>query len=314
MGSIPEQVPYQEWLNSDYKDRKSCQDCHMPVVKDPAPITRVFGVPREGMKRHSFVGANFLLQRMLNRFRDDLEVRALDQELNSAAEYTLEYLRDTAARVSLENVREANGLLALDVVVQNLAGHKLPSAYPSRRAWLHVTLRDSAGAVIFESGALRRDGSIAGNDNDDDPHRYEPHYDEITSGEQVQIYEDILDDPQGNVTTGLLSAIGYLKDNRLLPVGFNKAAAEKTVAVSGEALNDANFVDGGDRVHYAVSTRNARGPFEIEAELRYQPIGFRWANNLKVYRQAPEPLRFTSYYDAMADVSGTTLARASVKR
>ena len=46
----------------------------MPAVPEPAPITRVFGVPREGMKRHVFVAANFFMQRMLNRYRDDLEV------------------------------------------------------------------------------------------------------------------------------------------------------------------------------------------------------------------------------------------------
>ena len=46
----------------------------MPVVSEPAPITRVFGVPRDGMKRHVFVAANFFMQRMLNRYRDDLEV------------------------------------------------------------------------------------------------------------------------------------------------------------------------------------------------------------------------------------------------
>ena len=108
------------------------------------------------------------------------------------------------------------------VFVENLGGHKLPTAYPSRRSWLHVTVRDRNDKVIFESGALRPDGSIAGNDNDADPRRFEPHYNEITSGEQVQIYEDIMGDTKGDVTTGLLTAVRYLKDNRLLPQGFDK--------------------------------------------------------------------------------------------
>src|SRR3954454_10489542 len=81
IGSLAEQVPYQEWLNSDYKTKQTCQDCHMPVVPEPVPITRVFGVPRDGMKRHVFVAANFFMQRMLNRYRNDLEVDALPQEL-----------------------------------------------------------------------------------------------------------------------------------------------------------------------------------------------------------------------------------------
>ena len=46
IGELPEQVPYQEWLHSDYKDSKSCQSCHMPVVKEDVPITSVLGEPR----------------------------------------------------------------------------------------------------------------------------------------------------------------------------------------------------------------------------------------------------------------------------
>ncbi len=91
--------------------------------------------------------------------------------------------------------------------VENLTGHKLPTAFPSRRAWLHFVVRDRDGRVVFESGAINPDGSIAGNDNDADKTKYEPHYREITSAEQVEIYEDILGDPEGKVTTGLLQAV-----------------------------------------------------------------------------------------------------------
>ena len=74
IGELPEQVPYQEWLHSDYKTKQTCQSCHMPVVEEPVPITRVFGVPREDFSRHVFVAANFFMQRMLNMYRGDLEV------------------------------------------------------------------------------------------------------------------------------------------------------------------------------------------------------------------------------------------------
>jgi len=56
---------------------------------------------------------------------------------------------------------------------------------------------------------------------------------------------------------------------------------------------------------------DAVGPFTVSAELLYQPIGFRWANNLKRYAAAAEPLRFTTYYDAMARGSSTSLAHAT---
>ena len=29
LGEFPEQMPYQEWLHSEYKEAKSCQSCHM---------------------------------------------------------------------------------------------------------------------------------------------------------------------------------------------------------------------------------------------------------------------------------------------
>ena len=43
IGELPEQVPYQEWLHSDYKETKSCQSCHMPVVEQEVAITSVMG-------------------------------------------------------------------------------------------------------------------------------------------------------------------------------------------------------------------------------------------------------------------------------
>ena len=85
--------------------------------------------------------------------------------------------------------------------------------------------------MVFESGALNPDGSIVGNDNDEDPLKFEPHYREITSAQEVEIYEPILKDSEGKVTTGLLHAVGYLKDNRLLPHGFDKTTADKDIAV-----------------------------------------------------------------------------------
>ncbi len=311
VGSLPEQMPYQEWLNSDFKIRQTCQDCHMPAVDEAVAITRVFGVKREGMKRHAFVAANFFMQRMLNQNRDDLEVEALPQELAAAANYTVDYLRSKAARVTLRNVNVGGGRVEADVVVENLGGHKLPTAYPSRRCWLHFVVRGPVGRVVFESGGLRPDGSIVGNDNDEDAHRFEPHYSRITSGDQVEIYEDIMGDPAGGVTTGLLTAVGYLKDNRLLPRGFDKGTADRDIAVVGAAREDANFMGGSHRVRYSVSVGDAAGPFEVEAELWYQPIGYRWANNLKAYGGAAEPKRFTGYFDAMAQGSATVLARAA---
>ena len=310
IGRLPEQVPYQEWLHSDFKNTQSCQSCHMPAVKEPVPITRVFGVPREGVSRHTFIAANFFMLRMLNRYRDALGVAALPQELATAADQTTRFLGTEAARIRIDEVQVESGTLRADVVVENLGGHKLPTAYPSRRVWLHVIVRDGSGRPVFESGAVNPDGSVQGNDNDAEASKFEPHYTEVRSGDEVQIYESIIADANGRVTTGLLAAVQYVKDNRLLPRGFDKRTAEADVAVHGGALDDPDFVGAADRVTYSASIANAQGPFVVEAELLYQPIGYRWANNLKAYGKDSEPRRFTGYYDQMAAASTATLARA----
>jgi hypothetical protein len=312
IGALPEQMPYPEWLHSDYRDKQSCQNCHMPEIKGSVQISRVLGEEREGARIHSFLGGNFFMLQLLNRYRGELGVSALPTELTDNAQATAKFLETQAATVAIENVSAEAGCLRADVVIRNKNGHKLPTAFPSRRAWLHFVVREHNGRTVFESGALNLDGSISGNDNDVDPSRYEPHYSEIRSADQVEIYESILGDENAHVTTGLLSGVRYLKDNRLLPDGFDKRTAEADIAVVGDALNDPAFTGGGHRVRYSTLLGTATGPFSIEAELWYQPIGYRWANNLKPYDHADEPRRFSSYFDSMQSSTAVVLARATL--
>jgi hypothetical protein len=313
LAKFPEQMPFQEWQHSEYAAKQTCQDCHMPRVNEPVAVTALYGQPREGMHRHVFVGSNFVMEGMLQDHRDELATEALPEEMDAAMKRTAEFLKTQAAKVTITRVDATSNGLEVDVHVENLGGHKLPTAYPSRRAWLHVSVKDSNGQVVFESGALNPDGSIVGNHNDEDPLKFEPHYREITSPQQVEIYEPILKDSEGKVTTGLLHAVGYLKDNRLLPHGFDKATAEKDIAVTGDAADDPGFTDTGSSVRYKVSTGNATGPFKVEAELWFQPIGFRWAHNLEPYK-ADEPQRLVRYYEAAAQRSAMVLAKAEATR
>jgi len=311
VGELAEQMPYLEWLHSDYVNKASCQSCHMPEVPTDTPVTSLFGQPRLGARHHTFLGGNFLMLRMLGNYRSELSVTALPQELSANADRTINFLQSESAHLDIRNGTIDAGKIHVDVLVENLTGHKLPTAYPSRRAWLHLTIKDHSGRKVFESGALNPDGSIQGNDNDADPSRYEPHYREITSSDQVQIYESILRDPENHVTTGLISAVGYLKDNRVLPSGFDKETAEKDIQVVGDAVQDPNFNDRGSLVRYSVSTDPSGGPFHIEAELWYEPIGFRWAHNLAPY-QAEEPQRFVRYYGSLASGAAVVLAKAEL--
>jgi hypothetical protein len=152
-----------------------------------------------------------------------------------------------------------------------------------------------------------------GNDNDEDATKYEPYYHEITRADQVEIYEAIMADSQGKVTTGLLAAVKFVKDDRLLPAGFDKVTTDDDIHVVGDAAEDAAFTDTGSTVRYVVGTGGAAGPFTVQAELMYQPIAFRWAHNLAPY-QASEPQRMVKYFDEEAGRSAVVLARAEAKR
>jgi hypothetical protein len=313
IGELPEQMPYQEWLQSEYRETRSCQSCHMPEVAEETPISSVLGVPRPRLSQHTFRGGNAFMLGILNKYRGELGTAALPQELDTAQRETRAYLGSAAAQLTIESAALRGSELEMSLHVESTTGHKLPTAYPARRVWLHVRVTDASGALLFESGAPRADGSITGNDNDEDPLRFEPHRDRIESQEQVQIYESVMVDRDGRVTTGLLRGMRYVKDNRLLPLGFDKGAAGAEVAVHGEAAGDDDFGGGGDRVNYRVnlSARPARG-IEIEATLLYQSIGYRWAKNLDVYDGA-EPRRFARYYSESAADSAITLASARTR-
>ncbi len=307
---LPEQVPYLEWKHSSHAPERGCVSCHMETIEGSVTTATVMAKPYENVLRHQFRGGNVVVPQILDKERDSLSTEARSQDIQAGLARTREHLGSAAARVAVQAQPGEDGVLELDVSVENLAGHKLPTAYPSRRAWIHLVVRDAGGDAVFESGALQPDGSIAGNDNDADEALFEPHHGAITSADQVQIYEAILTTMDDTVTTGLLTATGFAKDNRVLPSGFDKASAGWEIAVHGAATGDDGFQGGSDHVRYTVDVSGAAGPYEVTAELWYQPIGYRWAQNLAGlgYR---EPTRFVEGFAAVAGESGVLLAQAS---
>ena len=295
VGEFPEQTPYIEWLNSEYKDTQSCQDCHMPQAQGGVQLSITGGEPRSPFSKHVFVGGNTYMLEVLKTFGDDIGVTATDEQFDATISRTLDQLQNQTANLSLEKIDLSTTQLMAEVAVENLAGHKLPSGYPARRTWLHITLTDRDGKTIFESGQPNSDGFITGNDQDADPGQYEPHYTRIDSPDQVQIYEAVMHDPDGNVTTTLMRGAGYIKDNRLLPVGFDKEEAPGDVAVQGIALEDPDFLGGGDRIEIVIELGDAQGPYALTVELLYQSLSYRWVENLRPL-DAPEITRFLKYY------------------
>ena len=298
-GEFPEQVPYLEWFYSSYRRTRTCADCHMPDAEGGVNIASSSVNPRSPFARHIFPGANPYVLQMLQAYGDELAVTAEADHFQESIDAGLTLLGEETATLAVEQAELSGARLSAEVVVENLAGHKFPTAFPARRAWLHILVRDADGQVVFESGAAMPDGSIAGNDNDANPAQFEPHYQAIVSPEQVQIYEAILRDSEGAVTTGLLRAAGYLKDNRLLADGFQKSAPYEDIAVRGSARDDPDFIGGTDRLLLDVPLSGTlRTPYTLEVQLFFQPISYRWIENLRSF-QGAEVERFLRYADAI---------------
>jgi hypothetical protein len=317
VGSFPEQTPYLEWRHSAFGDGtgevRSCQSCHMPAANGAAvisnrPAGRVL-LPRQPVGQHHFVGGNAFMLRVLADRVEELGLTASTSQLARTAELATHQVGSRTAQIAITDVHREGRGLEFGVEVRNLAGHKLPTGFPSRRAWLHVTVRDTQDRVVFESGRPQAGGRITGDDADEHAGAFEPHYDAIHDASQVQIYEAVMRDTDGRVTHTLLRAASYAKDNRLLPAGFLPATAPADVAVRGEAATDRDFDGGIDRVGYAVGT-GPHGPLVVEVRLLYQTVAFRFAEDLR-RTATPQVERFGRFYDA-ADRSPVLVASARV--
>ncbi|MBN2550629.1 MAG: hypothetical protein JXB15_15800 [Anaerolineales bacterium] len=308
-GEFGEQMIYSEWLNSAYKERKSCQDCHMPLGQGGVQLSTTGGPKRSPFYQHIFVGGNAFMGRILQANGEALGVTASAEHFEATIARVVQQMSIQTVVMLVNKVRLEGQTLLGEVAIQNQVGHKFPAGFPSRRVWLHIVVKDAAGQVVFESGAVGPDGRITGNDNDDDPTRYEPHYAVLSTPDQVQIYEGIMFDSDGQVTTTLLRGAVYGKDNRLLPVGFDVKKASKDTAVMGEAAQDKNFSAGGDLLQLELDLGQAQGPLTLLVELFYQSIGYRWSQNLML-QQNGEAQLWAQYY---ASVPNLPLLAASVE-
>ena len=263
VGEFVEQAPYLEWLASDFaREGQTCQSCHMPrletasyIAHFPAggsfPPTR----PRQPFGRHVFAAANVRGAEMLSEILPER-----GDSFEAAATRGADMLSRSLA-LSVNTSWARTGVLEISVDVENLSGHKLPTAYPSRRLWLHVTALDGGGRALFESGAWDRGtGELVAKSD-------QPHYARITSADQVMVYETEHADSRGRPTTSLLRAARYVKDNRILPRGFKSEDARIAPAGIG---SDSDFTGGRDRVVYEVHA--ARGVKTVVVEAWYQSI------------------------------------------
>ena len=251
---------------------------------------------KDHFSKHHFVGGNAF---MLNIFQDNISplgITASTVRLEDTKLRTLEQLQSDTASLSILDANLRDDALSVALQVTNKVGHKFPTGFPSRRAWLYFTVADRTGTVIFESGRPRENGSVTG-DNADDNMTYEPHYDRITQPDQVQIYEAVMRNTDGEVTYTLLRGAGYIKDNRLLPAGFDKKTAHSDIAPAGMAAKDDNFEGGSDKITYEVKVGDHKGPFTVRAELCYTPVSYSFMEDLLADENLKLVNRFSRYYD-----------------
>ena len=313
-GEFPEQVVYLEWKNSEYGvnweqrydigenpgQGKICQECHMPhseeggvyIARWTPPKTE----PKDHFSQHHFVGGNVFMLNVLQKNINNLGLSASTDKFEDTKERTMLQLQRSTAQLSIAGLKNKSGELSALLQVNNIAGHKFPTGIPTRRTWIHLTVTDTAGQIIFESGKPLADGRIEGNNADYDIMSYEPHYDEISQSDQVQIYEGIMLNTDNKVTYTLLRAAKFAKDNRLLPNGFNKSAAPPEIGVFGRAVSDENFVGGSDQVAYRVNTSGYKGPFTVTARLLFTAVSYPFVKDLEKDQELFEVKRFMQFY------------------
>ena len=274
--TFPEQAVYTEWEYSEFNTTKSCQECHMPQTEGSVVISTKGNVgERSPFHQHQFIGANTYMLEILKNNRTKLGAVADTATFDESITNTRDFLK-AAADVTIGSTGFENGTLKFSVLVRNHSGHKFPTSLPSRRAWLHVKVTNAANQTLFESGAMNSEGQIIGvDDNTDD---YEVHYEKIDDASEVQVYEPIMADTDGTMTYTFMQASRYLKDNRILPLGF-KVNAPANAQPYGEAVDDNDFVGGSDTVAYEV-TDLAEDDYTITVTLHYQTASYGFMQDL----------------------------------
>lgn len=284
----------------------SCADCHMPQhfkdedlsfkianiqSSDFAPTTNrlpdedVTLTQRDEYGRHSLHGLNIFLNQIFQQFPVMLGYRQIDYmtgtsvvpSLVTGEKSMIDMAQRETAKVEIQNLEiTPEGEVRAVVKVINLVGHYLPSGVSFRRVFIEFLVRDVDGNVLWASGRTNELGAILkGTTNEvlrsEEPIKYsdnpfQPHYQTITQDDQVQIYQELIEDSDGNLTTSFLRRIEEVKDNRLRPKGydpeffatlFDSPFINALAETHGQAAFDEYYTNpeltGADVIEYLVS-------------------------------------------------------------
>jgi len=278
------------------------EDADFPVVPETGtptslPLDQLVLETRTEYGRHQLSGINLFTLEMFDQFRTVLGLYATDGLLpdplretyngqKNAVDGAVILAQTATAQVTVNSVTENDGQLVADVRVQNLAGHNFPSGVSFRRAFLDLQVLDTSGNVLWESGGTNADGVITDTAGNPLPteffsssqQNFQPHFwtgNPITSDQQVEIYEEMIRDPQGQLTTSFLSLDDKVKDNRIQPQGRSATGpdAEITAPVGTGADPSYQGGCGCSVVRYKLLLAGGlTGAAKVRATLYYQTI------------------------------------------
>jgi hypothetical protein len=298
-----EQAIYHEWLNSGFPaNGSSCQSCHLPQITDDVVISSMppwLGT-RSPFGKHHLAGANVFMLKLFKENLTALGITATIPQLDSTIARAKKMLQELAVQLDVAETGRTADSLFVDVSLQNMAGHKFPAGYPSRRVFITLFVTSNAGDTLFASGMLDGEFNLVQEDEG-----YEPHHSVIDDDGQVQVYELVMGDVDYEPTTVLERAYVPLKDNRIPPIGFSALhPSYDTVIVAGSAVNDIDFnkvlgVEGSgkDIVHYRIPAGGSLQDLVVDVKVYYQTVSARWLEQMFEYT-SPEIDAFKTYFEA----------------
>jgi hypothetical protein len=241
------------WYPASDGSREAITGVEIANIESDAFAPTTFRLPdedialreRDRYSRHALHGLNIFQNQLAQQFPLLLGLRQLDfmgstqpssqPGLVTAAQSIVDMARHDTATVEIREVEldRETGMLELTLVVHNFAGHNLPSGVGFRRAFVELLVRGEGGELLWASGRTNELGVILSGTSDEplasefgrrDSTAFQPHHQEIRSGAQVQIYQELVLDSDGHLTTSFLRRAKVVKDNRLRPRGFDPAA------------------------------------------------------------------------------------------
>ena len=281
------------------------QDQTYPAAEHRAPEDELVIDERSDFKRHEFLGMNVFLLEMFKQFNEVLGVRKDDYMSGSTTD-----LQDTIDNIAQQASQQTAKLrvavrptgrreIEARVDITNLAGHRFPSGVGFRRAFIELLVlehRDGQETVVWASGRTNSLGVIVDGKDQVLPteflteytdrqgrrqQHFQPHHQVITSQDQVQIYEELTKNADGEFTTSFIRRDETIKDNRLLPIGWSEHGPSPSLngrfleSTHAEGVHgDPDYVNGKgtDRTTYRIRLPAGvdRSRISVQATLYYQ--------------------------------------------